>query len=127
LSVSFNGVVCLFSFMIILLGCVGFSVGDQLLSAQDSYSQECSAGSQIKLVVSLTNSSGLRMPPSFLFFDPSFHCQQRKSLIKDIQHMILHSGSLVVNVPEVRTCIHVFFVRVKYIPFDVHVCIGIYM
>lgn len=81
---------------------IGFAIDGQALS-QGSYSQECAVGAQVSLTVTLINSSGVHMPASFLYFEPSFLSQQQKRFLKDISHLLLHSGGLVVSVPEVGT------------------------
>ncbi len=78
-------------------------MNDQELPSDSSYSHEYSIGDQVNLIVTLTNNSGASMGPSFLVFEPQFHSQQQKALLKDIGHMVLHSGSLIVGLPEVNT------------------------
>ena len=82
----------------------GFSIDDHTLPLQSSYSHECGVGDQVNVVVTISNSSGVSMAPSFLVFEPQFHSQQQKRLLKDVGHMILHSGSLIVGIPQVHVC-----------------------
>ncbi len=60
----------------------------------------------MNVVVTISNSSGVSMAPSFLVFEPQFHSQQQKRLLKDVGHMILHSGSLIVGIPQVHDCMY---------------------
>ncbi len=95
---------------------IGFLIDDHTLPSQSSYSHECGVGDQVNVVVAIRNSSGVSMAPSFLVFEPQFHSQQLKRLLKDVGHMILHSGSLIVGIPQV--CVHVCTVLTARPPTD---------
>ncbi len=82
---------------------VDLSMNDRDLLRETSY--ECSIGDQVNLTLTLINTSKVLMGRSFLLFEPQFHSQQQKTLLKDINHMMLHSGSLVVEIPSVRMLI----------------------
>ena len=77
------------------------------MPVRKSYLQELGLGVQLKLSVTLTNSSGICMPPSFLSFEPYMYSQQQKRILKDLSHMMLHSGNLVTSVPQVCACMRV--------------------
>ena len=94
-------------FIVSLHNIVGFSVNDHAMPVRESYLQEVGLGVQLKLSVTLTNSSGVGMPPSFLSFEPYMYSQQQKRMLKDLSHMMLLSGNLVTSVPKVCVCVPV--------------------
>ena len=70
-----------------------------------THSKNLSVGSLVRAFIKLTNNSPSPMPPSFLILEPYTFSQELRMILKNLTGRMVHSGSLITNIPKVTNII----------------------